>query len=167
MECKEIQELLLTDYLDGEAGDTLQNEVERHLTICHQCRYLERALRKKVSEPLRKAKKSRPPESVWNRVQEAIADAATVQKSTPSERFLVRLRNFSPLFEPVLALAAVAFVALVLIIGKSMFQTHGQRVAGIHPEKQIEYLADVIGDSEYFSIDENGGYGTAIEECFF
>jgi hypothetical protein len=192
MECKKIQELLLTDYIDGEANDALKNEVERHINICHTCRQFERDLLKTAIEPLRKAKESKPPDLVWNHIKEALGKEAlgkdplgkdalvketiTLEKRGKLGGFLAQVRDYlldichrgplSSISKPVLALATVLCAVLVLIATIIRFQTNNQRVAQVEPDKQVEYLAYVMGDSEYFSPEENNGYGTDIEEYF-
>jgi len=184
MECKKIQELLLTNYIDGEASDALKNEVERHVNSCHPCRQFKRDLLKTVIDPLRKAKKSKPPDFVWNHIKEALEKEAIVfEKRGKSGGLLPNLWNYVTHFchwdslrrrgglfsvpKSALALATGLGVVIVLMITVSRFQTNNQRVTKAYPEKQVEYLANVIGDSEYFSLEENNGYGTAIEEYFF
>jgi hypothetical protein len=198
MECKKIQELLLTDYIDGEAGDALKNEVERHVNICHTCRQFKQSLLKIAIEPFRKAKESKPPDLAWNRIKEAIVKEAIVKEALIKDAlvkdaliketivleergkpggFLAQLRNYLPhapggrtLFsvpKPALALAAGLGAVVVLIFTVSRLQPNNQRVAKVYSEKQVEYLTHVIGDSEYFSLEESNGYDTAIEEYFF
>ncbi len=184
MECKKIQELLLTDYIDGEASDALKNEVERHVNVCHRCRQFERDLLKTAIEPLREAKESKPPDLVCNHIKEALVkESIVLEERGKSEGFLAQLRNYLPhacqrdslrhrcrlfsLPKPALALATGLGVVIVLMITVSRFQTHNQRVTKAYQGKQVEYLTHVIGDSEYFSLEENNGYGTAIEEYFF
>lgn len=193
MECKKIQELLLTDYLDGEASDALQNEIERHVNSCHTCRQLERDLLKTVIEPLRKAKESKPPDFLWNHIKEALEKETLEKEPIVSEErgkpegFLADLWNYlthachrdslphrgglrhrSGLFSgPALALVTSLGVVVILMITVSRLKTNNQMLTRAYPEKQVEYLATVMGDSEYFSLEENNGYGTAIEEYFF
>ena len=187
MECKKIQKLLLTDYIDGEASDALKNEVERHVNICHTCRRFERDLLKTAIEPLRKAKESKPPDLVWNHIKETLGretlgkealgkEAIILEERGKSGGFLAQVLDYlldichwgslSSISKPVLALATVLCAVLVLIATIIRFQTNNQRVAQVEPDKQVEYLAHEMGDSEYFSPEENNGYGTAIEEYF-
>ncbi|MCX5701593.1 MAG: zf-HC2 domain-containing protein, partial [Candidatus Omnitrophica bacterium] len=81
MNCKKIKDLIITDYIDQELSKSRQEEVITHLKTCSRCRAFEQALRKRVSEPLRKIEPVKPPESIWQRVQEAIDEEETVQHS--------------------------------------------------------------------------------------
>ena len=176
MECKKIQELLLTDYIDGEAGDTLKNEVEEHVSSCHTCRQFKQDLLITAIEPFRKARETKAPDFVWNHIKEALEQSAIVlEEREKSGGFLANLRNYLTqvrhrgcLFSaPKPALALATGLAAVIVLMITVSRTNNQRVAKVYPEKQVEYLTRVIGDSEYFSLEENNGYGTAIEEYFF
>ena len=71
MKCKKIQELLLTDYPDGEVRGRLKNKVEEHLRTCFKCREFERELRGAAIDPFQNTTKITPRDVVWERVRES------------------------------------------------------------------------------------------------
>ena len=38
MKCEDVQELIFTDYLDGQLGKEQETQVEEHLAICGDCK---------------------------------------------------------------------------------------------------------------------------------
>jgi len=181
MKCKKIQELLLTDYIDAEADDALKDEVDKHVKRCPACKQFKQDLLTTAIEPLRKAHERKSSDlvwnhdSVWNHIKDALEKEAVISEEKRRSGFLPNLRDYLPhvrnqgrLFsvpKPALALAGGLVIALVLFI--TMSRSNNGKVVSAYPEKQIEYLARVIGGSEYSSPEENNGYGTAIEEYFF
>jgi len=68
MDCKKIQELIITDYLDNEMNNKL---VERHIESCDDCRKFLILTQKTIVDPLSKAKKDHlSRELIWARLQE-------------------------------------------------------------------------------------------------
>ncbi len=167
MKCKKIRELLLTDYPDGELKGRLKNNVEEHLGECLKCRQFEHTIRKKTIEPFKKAISMKPRGSVWNR----ICEATVFEKRQPSENILNKLKDLLHriCLRPMAAftLATVIIGVLILTVTAIKLQPKNQKVAIVQPKEGIEYLTNLIEEEEYFSIDENDGYNTAIEEYFF
>ena len=152
MKCKKIQELLLSDYLDGELNDDLHNEINIHLSMCPECRQFESALHKKVVEPLKKAKKINPPERVWVHIKEAIVR----EESEKSEGFLGKLhyyfRRFFSALKAVPTFATVITAVILITMVVMQFQTKNQKVVKVQPsEEQIEYVLYLMGESDFFS----------------
>ncbi len=165
MNCKKIRELVITDYLDQEASGFVQREIQAHLKVCAGCRVFEQALREKTSDPLRKVQAARPPESIWQRVREAIEKEETQQGPSFLRRIADFLKGAFLLPKP-----AVAFsLALVLILVTTWFvrETFYQQwlVKG-YLREQSDYMlsmpAPVNGELEKYV-----GFGTAIEKTFF
>ena len=166
MECKKIQELLLTDYPDGEVKGRLKNKVEEHLRICLECRQFEHTLRRAAIEPFKNTIKIKPRASVWNRISEAIV----LEERKKSESFLGKIQDFlQRIFSmPRVAytLATVITAVFILAVMAIKFQPSDHKVVTMQPTEEIEYLTYLMGEADYFSVDENGGYSTAIEEYF-
>ena len=146
----------MTDYTDGEAGEALKKEVERHVALCGRCREFQEALRQAAIEPFKKAEAIEPPDFVWSRIEESIA----------RERKPVR----APLVKPAFAVAAVIAALMVAVIfARVSFDgqkaVDGYAVSG-YLEEQLTFLAYLDNDIEE---SYNGDYtdmGTGIEEYF-
>src|SRR3989339_1892981 len=83
MSCKRIQELLLTDYSDGESDSTTNSWMENHLSQCHSCREYHLLLRQGVMGPLAGLTSARPPESIWEEIRRSI----TREAASPCREF--------------------------------------------------------------------------------
>jgi len=165
MKCKKIQELLLTDYLDGEVSTAVRNEVENHVKWCHRCRQFEQGLLQSAVEPLRKAGGLRPPDSVWEHITKAIILEERKQSESAFSRLPYAFPRIFLRSKAAVALATVG-VVLLLMLAVRGFKATDQRVSQVQPERQGAYLTDLLNEPEYFSVEENDGYGTAIEEYF-
>ena len=165
MECKKIQELLLTDYPDGEVRGRLKNKVEEHLRTCLECRQFEHTLRREAIEPFKNSIKIKPRASVWNRITEAIV----LEERRKSEGFIGKIQDF---FRRIFSMPRIAYTlatvitVLFILVMAIKFQPTDHKVVTMQPKEEIEYLTYLMGEAEYFVVDENGGYSTAIEEYF-
>jgi len=166
MECKKIEELLLTDYPDGEVRGRVKNKVEEHLRTCFECRQFEHTLRRAVIEPFKNSIRIKPRGTVWNRISEAIV----LEERRKSESFLGKIQDFlQRIFSmPRVAytLATVITAVFILTVMVIKFQPSDHKVVSVQPTEEIEYLTYLVEEAEYFLADENGGYSTGIEEYF-
>jgi anti-sigma factor RsiW len=166
MNCKKIRDRIITDYIDQEASKAMQEEILVHLKTCSGCRVFEQALREKVSEPLRRIEAARPPESIWQQVQETI-EGEVAQDNSPS--FLRRVYDFLAdavlMHKPRVALsAAFAVILITALFLRGPFYRQWA-VKG--------YLREQSDFMQSMSLPVNGelekdiGFGTAIESIFF
>lgn len=72
MECKEFQDQLINEYVDKELGPEENNQVERHLTLCLDCREFFEAVQSDAVIPFKEAGEIQPDSVVWQRIQESI-----------------------------------------------------------------------------------------------
>ena len=165
MKCKQIRELLLTDYSDGELEVRLKNKVEQHLGECPECKQFEHRLIKTVIEPFKNVIKTEPRDSVWNRISEAMVFEQREKPDGFLDKIQALLLPLSAVPRTAYILATVITVIFMLTITKIKFQSNTQRVA-VHLQEEIEYLDYLMGDAEYYATEENGGYSTIIEEYF-
>jgi hypothetical protein len=80
MDCKEIRDIIITDYADNRAG-AKAGEVELHLSGCAKCRSFKEALMSGVVGPLRNTAQVKPPEALWYKVRagvERLQDAENI-----------------------------------------------------------------------------------------
>ena len=57
MNCKKIQEWILTDYLDGEMSQDQKDVLEKHISSCSECKRFLFAAKETVVEPFVNSKK--------------------------------------------------------------------------------------------------------------
>lgn len=155
MRCRKIQDLIVTDYSDNEISPENKNLVEEHLANCSRCREYKTILTKFAIEPFRKIRTSKPSDSVWRRIKEAIE---------PENRFSLAPKFFY-IPRPVFALATAMVLVLFLGIFAKAY-INKQEIARLHSQEQVEYLTSLFRGNDYVSNSEGMSYGTAIEEYF-
>jgi len=153
MNCKRIQEFLLTNYIDGEIAPALKRQVQEHISACAQCRQFEQAVRKTTIEPFRKAKEQKPPDYLWARIKEAVF------KEKPQQHLFYIPR-------PAFALAtAVAAVLIAIIFTRLPFEN--QKIVNGYLEEQMIFISYLDSDESDFYNQDYIDLGTSIEEYFF
>ena len=149
MNCKKIQELLITDYLDGELDQVLCNRIHQHISGCIHCRQFEERI-----VPFHGIRHIEPPTRVWENICEKITTEQMLPQGNWFEYLLERLREFllihrQPVFATV-TVFTIMVIALMSIQGQIKTDTGGI----------------VVEDFGLWIDEENGAIGTAIEEYF-
>ena len=158
MNCKEIQELIMTDYIDGEIEEKLEKEVREHLKSCSRCQEFEGSLRKEAIEPFKKVEPVSPPEFTWSKIKRRIEEEKT-------KGWLAGLgdglRAIFTIRKPAVAAATIAVV--ILIIAVIFTQLPFSRRNGLN-----EYLAEQAEFLSYLDKEETSSLdlGTNLEEYF-
>lgn len=161
MNCKKIQRLLLTDYLDGELDRGTLGHIKQHMDSCAHCKAVEQKLQE-VRAPFKKAKHINPPARIWQCICERITAEQILPEGSLFECLVERLREF--LFIRRQPVFATATITLTIIIFALIF-------IHIPVQRQIETDAwNVVAKDIGFWIDEKDGaiydFGTDIEEYF-
>jgi len=153
MWCKKIQELLKSDYLDGQANQKEEQLVKEHLAGCGLCRKLEEELRAQQAL-LKNAKRIAVPESLWQNIRQGIAS----EELSGTRGLLQRLRDYvfrpRPAFVLASALTMIIFITFFFIfaVQKRQFDDAGSDMA--------VYSLNGESDDSLYSL------GTNIEEYF-
>ena len=160
MDCEKIQELILTDYLDGEMDGKERKSLEEHLARCSACKEFARVAKKSVFEPFLHLEKPEPPESVWWKIKESILakeQAKTNQRMDFGERL-----KFS-LSVPKSALTLATAMTLILLIGTLIqFKINNQ----FNTSEQAEYLSQLTDVSTDLPANDEKEFGTLVEQYF-
>lgn len=152
MKCENIQELLMTDYLDGECRGEGGLRVKNHLDECETCRsFYETVL--KSAAVLRKGGELSPPEAVWLRIRESLEAGQSrapdfgelLRKVTAAAgAFRQHLSDMIP--RPVLGAALPVMILAAVLVFKQ--PAANWQPAQEYLEEQLFYLADIgaLGD---------------------
>ncbi|MEK7273668.1 MAG: zf-HC2 domain-containing protein [Candidatus Desantisbacteria bacterium] len=157
MNCKKIQELLLTDYLDGELNTMILDRIEQHMDSCIHCRQFEQEIQI-VRLPFEKVRYIEPPTRVWEGVREKIVAEQLLLQDSLFACLVERLREFLFIYrQPIFATTTIslAVVAFALIF--------------IHMPEQTDLLNVVAEDFGFVVTTENDAicdFGTDIEKYF-
>lgn len=159
MNCRKIQELLMTDYIDGEEDAKMRSSILQHLYACDKCRKLEESLKQKAVDPFLEAEKRYPPDYIWKNIQNQIVEEASAPEKIKADiggRLSDIFKTLKPAF--IVPAVAVAVLAIILIVGASLID---EGRLDTYMTEQAEFIINLDANG----IDA-GGLGTSIEEYF-
>lgn len=163
MKCCEWQDTILTDYLDDQMDKEQMAHLEKHLSICQECREFAAHARKAVIEPFEHAHRAEPSQEVWRNIKEAIAEGKEVVEFVS---LWDRIRAIVFIPRPAMALATTVIVLITVMVTFNHYnqQFQSTRRAVIQSqEDDIDYALDELASYS----EENGFYElTGIEEYF-
>ena len=166
MKCEYVKELILTDYLDGQLGKEQKAQIEKHLTICRDCKEYVLLTRTAVVEPFDNLERHKPPEAAWNKIREQIEEELPLQESTNSLADLF-LRIKTLLYIPKPAFVVTSILVLLLVgITVIKLQPEDQKIVKVNPESQIECITYLMSVFDQETMNGNDDFGTSIEELF-
>ena len=148
MNCAKIREFLMTDYIDGEAGEKTRATVMNHIASCDSCRRFELELKEKAITPFKFVERQSAPSYVWERIKDGIRNEPL---PSPRPAFVWRLK-------PAFALSAVAALVLAAVIfTRAPFSGNG--TVSAYLAEQAEFMVNPSANGSDIS-----GFGTSIEE---
>ena len=164
MNCKQVQKLILTDYLDEQLNSEQKREIEAHIAGCQQCHQFENAAKKFVVEPFKRLERAFPREEVWHKIKREIE---TEKQQLSVAGLIERIKGVFLLPRNVFALITVVVAIVTIFVMFVPLQRNNQEVLTVNTEKQIENLAFLADGIDYYSSEtEDVSYGTTIEEYF-
>lgn len=164
MDCKKIQELILTDYCDKEIDAGNEAFIRRHIDQCRLCKEFLRAVEKTAHEPFVHGQ-CKPPAYMWDRIQDALVDKK-MQELEPRGSVLEKWKRVFSLRQPFLGWGTAFALVIMLAVTIQMNQPVRQGVAS-NKQEQLEYYAYVTNDTpDADSSVSVAGFGTPIEEYF-
>ena len=154
MNCAKIREFLMTDYIDGEAGERTRATIMNHIASCDSCRRFELELKEKAVAPFKSVERRSAPPYVWERIKDGIRN-----EPGPSPRPAFKWR-----LKPILTLSAVAASILAIILLNPLTDPDGTDPDGngslsIYLAEQSKFISDSAANGTDIS-----GFGTSIEE---
>jgi len=161
MNCRKIQDLILTDFTDNEASDDVRRLVEGHLAACSACRAFQAEVRQNAVRPLQEAERVEAPARLWSRVTSEIF--AQQLKPAPAG-VLEKLKNLVAAPRPAFAFSTVAALVIFGILAARLPYLSGraerQQLAEAAIEEQIDYFANGNGG------EVTDTFKTDVEEFF-
>ena len=109
MNCKKMEKLILTDYIDGNLRGRVLEETELHLRSCPSCHALAEDLRA-AGKLLRAVGQQEAPSEVWHKIRSEIS-AAPVRSRFP-ETVLMYARYYLSHLKPAVVMASAAVLLL-------------------------------------------------------
>ena len=142
MKCKQVREMIMTDYMDGEISAGSLFEVESHLAVCASCRAaaddLQRAVRPFFREDVRRTP---PPEGVWRSIVRGVQEDRA-SRALPGDIRIWQLSfsRWAARLAPLMA--GVLVFALIWNVPRKPFQ-RGNNVVNQYLGEQINFLASM------------------------
>lgn len=163
MNCREIRDSLLTDYLDKQLNVSMETKIEMHLRECVDCRAFLEEVKQTVIEPFKQNDNiAISQEAVWQNVKEQIEEEKAKQRSFGLEVFLEHVKGWFVSPKPVYVLTMLLIVVLTTVMfGRKPQQEVANKI--LIEEETAEYMASLDEEDENMALDEDSGYGTAIE----
>ena len=162
MKCNDIQELIKTDYVDGELSDSLAKEVKTHIMACESCAKLEARLLK-LQQPFKQTELMEPPKKLWSAIESEITREKAADTSLPQSgigRILSDALNALRLNKPALASLTIILLFVISISGQNILSNRADMQMGAHMVEMTQFYAN---GSELFEDDSMG----AAAEIFF
>lgn len=165
MNCEEIQELILTDYLDGEMNDDQKIRMSIHFARCHHCKEFFLKAKESVVEAFAQVDTVTPPEIIWQRVKEAIMTEQQ-KKAGFADTFLEKLKSLLYISKP--SFAVLTIITLILVIGvmAQLGVNHQKVLKGNVEAEKIEAFMYSVETPVGLLMSGDTGFGTSIEEYF-
>jgi len=146
MRCEEVQELILSDYMDGELGDERRRDVEAHLGDCEACREFKAAAFARAGATLKEAPRADAPSYIWERVKQKIAAQAAERSNirmSAADLMGKMLSSLARVPKPALAFAAAAVVIIAVILA---IPSNGNRGLNDYLGEQVNFMAKLDAD---------------------
>jgi len=155
MDCKKIEEVILTDYVDGRLEGRALKDFEAHLASCSKCRAFASEIAG-ISTEFRKAGHMAPPAAVWERIRTVVAEEPV--EVIPGRNIFEPIRLFFDKARPVLVAATAAMLILAVLITARIVSNRG----AISQEDEIFSMVDLGENANGFDYD----LGTPAESYF-
>jgi anti-sigma factor RsiW len=163
MNCKKIQEYIITDYIDGQMGDKQKSLIDQHLAHCHACKRYLSSIKNVAVNPFVNASKDVPDQLLWVQIKQNIEEEQQQQLETSLKpNFWERIRLAVHIPRPAFALATI--VTMIFMIGSMGQLFFSAPLVKINGQDQVAYLSSLIDEP----VDMNNGNDsqTPIEKVF-
>jgi len=160
MNCKNIQELIITDYIDSQLSKKTRQKVEEHLKTCKNCKKFEKILLKSAIQPFKKVKKHIPPEKIWIEIQKLL-----VKEKKYIFNISHKFKNFLQIKKLAFTTATVAALFITIFIFINLTLNNTQEINS-YLQEQGEFLSKLKSGEKNFYQDEYF-LNTSIEKFLF
>jgi anti-sigma factor RsiW len=149
MNCNEIRDIIITDYVDNEMSAKTRGEMELHLSICDGCHSFKEAVMSGVVASLRSAEAANPPEALWFKVKNRIE--RSVQEENSFDIGAV-ISSLWPKWANVAVLASMVITTSIAgnYLAHNIWSKFAQQSASVTGEESdtlaLAYLNDIPGE---------------------
>lgn len=171
MNCEKIQDLILTDYLDGEMDEKQKRVILQHLANCVDCQDFALTVQKTVIELFNNVEKVNPSESLWYKIKWLI-EAEKQRQNKPSRGIVTRIRDMGRkdmgrILIPAFVMTVVVIVVIWMdIFNIKQFSFYKTQTTSLPQEVYVGFSYYREDESVEYALMKNVNFQTAIEEYF-
>ncbi len=119
MNCKQMQDVILTDYMDGQLSPKRMKQIDDHLITCLNCRMLANDTRQGIEAAFKDIGRAAVDPFVWQRIKNKINDNASIEHAGVRRGDI--LKNFLQPFKPwALALSVFFMLAAGMVMSQGL-----------------------------------------------
>ncbi len=145
MNCKRIQELIITDYSDGEISPELRREINDHLKVCEKCRQFKESIDKIAVGPFKNSRRLTPPDLIWERIKDNIVYENNRRAESSLSKLYSSLRAVFIFKKPVFAFAIIIMVIVVAAV--FMKSRYDNNTVENYLKEQYDFIAYLDADT--------------------
>lgn len=162
MRCKRIQDLILTDFLDGEIEETERKKLLLHLTECVHCQEFLDIVKDSFEKPFRSVVKLEPEFLLWYKIRRLLEEEKMEKEKYFHRSIFAKVRERLQVIIPALAITSIligiVFTDIDYLRLSSNYKENHSKLEIINNGINFETLEDTLLQSVNFE--------TAIEEYF-
>jgi predicted anti-sigma-YlaC factor YlaD len=163
MNCKRIQEFLITDYIDGQMTNKSKDLIDQHLDHCPACMGYLRNIKKEAIDPFVNSSVEVPDKILWAQLKQAIEEDQQQQlKESLKPNFWEKISSAVHIPRPAFALATV--ITMIFMIGSTGQLFFNPPIVKINGQDQVQYLSSLI--DEPVDMSNGSDSQTPIEKVF-
>lgn len=157
MNCDEIKNLILLEFVDGETDPETHSLILSYLERCPECKAFAEQVKNQAVAPFEEVGAQEPPAEIWQNIE------AKIQERNAPASAWDRVKSLLGLSRPVWAFNTflILFIALAVFFG----QNNRSNEVAQNQTEDIDVLAYVVEETD-FDVDVTDGFGSDIEAYF-
>lgn len=159
MDCNQIREGLIVDYLDGFMPENEKKTYDEHLSYCYDCRNYFNDLKETASMPFQAFRGQTPPQDVWPSIKERILTDSAAGSPFSFDAFWDTLQSFLTLKRVSILIPAFA-VVMVAVLPLLPSPNNSYPTTGGYMIQSMDYTPGDLYEQEF----GDSGFGSTIEE---
>ena len=141
MECKKVQDQLITEYLDKELGAAERSGIEQHLSGCAHCQEFFEAVQRSSLVPFKETGEMQPDGALWQKIQEKI-EAERSRSGNWFGKLMDILVSRFPFPVPLMRTAFVTALILVVVVA-TQWPSGYVHPAYAYIEEQMTFMGEL------------------------
>ncbi len=167
MKCQDIENLILSDYLDGEGVQEVAFQVKSHIQECSSCKNFYEEVVSVTAAPFDVLPVIKAPQTLWERIEEKIDSKTGKIRKKENSEISFRLKGinaFGGFLRKEPAFVSILFIGLILFSVFSMKnKSYIASRAEIGHQEEFHYI---FSRTRIDLREDEKGFGTILEKLF-